>query len=177
MEKITVGIYGLGLIGGSIALAVKSFIPGSRVIGFGRDQEKLEKAKRLGIIDKYGDENSEVVGELDFFIIGTPVIKVSDVFFQYINYLSEDVIVMDVGSVKRPVIEGINKVNHRGLHFVSAHPMAGSEKSGLEFARYRFVQQKNCGGNRRRSGRNYACCKGFLEDFWGADCIGFCGFS
>ncbi len=142
MDKKIVGIYGLGLIGGSIALAVKALIPGSKIIGFGRDKEKLEMAKRLGMIDKIADENSEIVGELDIFIIGTPIETVSDIFFKYINNLSENVIVMDVGSVKRPVIAGINKINNRGIHFVSTHPMAGSEKSGLEYARADLFQKK-----------------------------------
>jgi prephenate dehydrogenase len=142
MEQKTFGIYGLGLIGGSIALAVKSAIRGSKVIGFGRDKEKLESAKRLGIIDAYADEKSEKVGDLDYFIIGTPTETVSQIFLSYMNQLSENVVVMDVSSVKRPVIEGIHKVNSKGLRFVSAHPMVGSEKSGLEFARADLFNKK-----------------------------------
>jgi prephenate dehydrogenase len=142
MENKTFGIYGLGLIGGSIALAVKSFIPGSKVIGFGRDIEKLETAKKLGMIDKCGTADSEEVGSLDYFIIGTPIDLVSDVFQQFMNRLPEEVIVMDVGSVKRPVLNSIEKVNSRGLQFVGAHPMAGSEKSGLEFARADLFDKK-----------------------------------
>jgi prephenate dehydrogenase len=142
MEKLTVGIYGLGLIGGSVALAVKSLLPGSKVIGFGRDQSKLETAKKRGIIDRIADENSEVVGDLDIFIIGTPIDRVGEVFARYAPALNEDVIVMDVGSVKRPVISDVAKVNGRGLTFVGTHPMAGSEKSGLEFARADLFDKK-----------------------------------
>jgi prephenate dehydrogenase len=142
MEKKTVGIYGIGLIGGSLALAVKAHIPGSKVIGFGRDIQKLETAKRLGMIDAFAGETDEVVGDLDFFIIGTPIETVSHIFAKYSNYLNEKVIVMDVGSVKRPVIENVSKVNSRGINFIGAHPMTGYEKSGLEFARDDLFDKK-----------------------------------
>lgn len=145
MDKKKFGIYGLGLIGGSIALAIKAFIPGSRVIGFGRDTQKLENAKKLGIIDSYGDENLEELADIEVFIIGTPVEQVGPVFAKYNNYFSEDVIVMDVGSVKRSVIADVRKVNTRGLNFISTHPMAGSEKSGLEFARADLFDKKIVG--------------------------------
>lgn len=142
MENKTVGIYGLGLIGGSIALAVKAYFPGSKVIGFGRDIQKLETAKNLGMIDKYSNPDADEVEKLNFLIIGTPAEMVSGVFSQFQNQLSEDVIVMDVGSVKRPVIQEIQKANTRGIQFFGAHPMAGSEKSGLEFARADLFDRK-----------------------------------
>ncbi len=142
MDKKTFGIYGLGLIGSSVALAVKSYIPESRVIGFGRNQEKLEKAHRLGIIDQIADDDPELIASMNYFIIGTPPELVGKVFAHYHGMFSDDVIVMDVSSVKRIVIEDVKKVNHRGLHFVGTHPMAGSEKSGMEFARADLFEKK-----------------------------------
>lgn len=142
MEKITVGIYGLGLIGGSIALAVRQHLPGSKVIGFGRDQSKLEAAKKLGVIDRAADEKSDLTGDLDFLIIGTPAEKVGEVFSRFAPGLREDVIVMDVGSVKRSVVTDVAKVNGRGITFIGTHPMAGSEKSGMEFARADLFDKK-----------------------------------
>lgn len=142
MENITVGIYGLGLIGGSVALAVKERIPGSKVYGFGRDVSKLQTAKKLGMIDAYGEEDSEFVQQLDVFIIGTPVDTVPLVFSKFMKNLPEDCITMDVGSVKRSVLDGVAKINTRKLCFVGAHPMAGSEKSGLEFARADLFEKK-----------------------------------
>lgn len=142
MDKITVGIYGLGLIGGSIALAVRSLVPGSKVIGFGRDQAKLEAAKKLGVIDKIADEKSDLVGDLDYLIIGTPAEKVGEVFARFAPGLREDAIVMDVGSVKRSVVADVAKINSRGITFIGTHPMAGSEKSGLEFARADLFDKK-----------------------------------
>ncbi len=145
MNRKKFGIYGLGLIGGSLALAIKSFIPGSKIVGFGRDTEKLDSAKKLGIIDKIAQESPEILEELDYFIIGTPIETIPDVFSKYMKSFSDDVIVMDVGSVKRPIINEINRINTRGLHFVSTHPMVGGEKSGLEFARADLFDKKIVG--------------------------------
>jgi prephenate dehydrogenase len=145
MNRKNFGIYGLGLIGGSLALAIKSFIPGSKIAGFGRDMEKLDGAKKLGIIDKIAQENSDFIEELDYFIIGTPIETIPEVFSRFMKNFSEDIIVMDVGSVKRPIINEINKINTRGLHFVSTHPMVGGEKSGLEFARADLFDKKIVG--------------------------------
>jgi len=139
------GIYGLGLIGGSLAIAIKTYIPDSKVYGFGRDANKLENAKNLGLIDGYGDENSPFVADLDFFIISTPIDTVPVIFSKFMPFLKEDVIVMDVGSVKRCVLEEVNKINLRNLYFVGTHPMTGSEKSGCEFARADLFDKKIVG--------------------------------
>jgi prephenate dehydrogenase len=142
MPKKVYGIHGLGIMGGSIALAIKTYLPDSKVIGFGRGKEKLMSAKRLGIIDEVSDNSPEMLASLDYFIIATPAQNVADVFAEYHNFLSDDVIIMDVASVKRIVIKEVNKINHRGLNFVGTHPMAGSEKSGMEFARADLFEKK-----------------------------------
>jgi prephenate dehydrogenase len=142
MENIRVGIYGLGLIGGSIALGVKSNFPGSKVIGFGRDLAKLESAKRLGIIDACSPDNPDDIASCDYFIIATPSELVGQTFARYMNSLSETCIVMDAASVKRQVLADVAKVNKRGLRFIGAHPLAGSEKSGVEFARSDLFEKK-----------------------------------
>lgn len=142
MTEHKCGIYGLGLIGASVALAVKNFSPDMKVVGFGRDQEKLDKARRLGIIDEIYDGNPESVGDLDFFIIGTPPETVGEIFSKFHNYFSDDCIIMDVASVKRNVIESVSAVNERQLHFIATHPMAGSEKSGMDFARADLFEKK-----------------------------------
>lgn len=140
--KQVVGIYGLGLIGSSVAVAVKTYFPNWKVVGLGRNEDKLEKARRLGIIDEVSQGDPESVDSLDYFIIGTPPELVAEVFNKYQNLLSENVIIMDVASVKRKVIEEVKEVNHRGLNFIGCHPMAGSEKSGMEFARADLFEKK-----------------------------------
>ena len=82
------------------------------------------------------------ISQLDFFVIATPAEKVAEVFAEFQNMFNEDVIVMDVSSVKRLVNNEVEKVNHRGINFVGCHPMAGSEKSGMEFARADLFEKK-----------------------------------
>ncbi|MCX7726341.1 MAG: prephenate dehydrogenase/arogenate dehydrogenase family protein [Chitinispirillaceae bacterium] len=142
MENIKVGIYGLGLLGGSLAMALKKFLPTSHIYGYGRNKEKLKDALERGIIDLYGDENSEELKELDFFIIGTPVGMIAKIFSSYMEMLSDKVIVMDVGSVKREVINSVSIVNSKRLKFVGTHPMAGGEKSGIEYAKAELFVNK-----------------------------------
>lgn len=145
MNTQVFGIYGIGLIGGSLALAIKAYIQGSKVYGFGRDVKKLENAKNLGIIDGYGTETSPFVSDLDYFIIATPVDTVPAVFAKFMPYLKDEVIIMDVGSVKRFILEEVSKINTRNLYFVGTHPMTGSEKSGYEFARADLFERKIVG--------------------------------
>ncbi len=142
MAQKVYGVYGLGLIGASVALAIKSSIADAKVIGFGRNKESLEKAKRLGIIDQVAEPDDEIVEEIEVLVIGTPAEMVAETFSKFHNHLSDDVIVMDVASVKRIVIDSVAKVNRRNLNFVGAHPMAGSEKSGMDFARADLFEKK-----------------------------------
>lgn len=156
------GLYGLGLIGSSVALAVKTYIPNTKVIGYGRNQEKLEKARRLGIIDQVGKDDPEEISKLDYFIIGTPPEIVGEVFQKYQNMFNENVIIMDVASVKRKVIEDVQANNHRGLSFVGTHPLAGSEKSGMEFARADLFEKKIVAV----TGEGKEEVLGEVRDFW-----------
>ncbi len=142
MAQRVFGVYGLGLIGASVALAIKQYIDDVKVIGFGRDKEKLEKARRLGIIDQVAEPGDEIVEKIEVLLIGTPAENVAATFALFHNHLSDSVVVMDVASVKRVVIESVAKVNQRNLSFVGAHPMAGSEKSGMEFARADLFEKK-----------------------------------
>ncbi|URA10206.1 prephenate dehydrogenase [Thermospira aquatica] len=143
MEFKKIGIYGLGLIGGSIGLAVKTYLPGYQVYGFGRNKDKLQNAKALGMIDGYAtDMDLDLIETLDIFIIATPPEEVAVIFERFMPSLKEDVIVMDVASIKRHVVDAVEKVNSRRLAFVGTHPMSGSEKAGLEFARADLFEKK-----------------------------------
>ncbi len=133
-NALTVGIYGLGLIGGSVALALRKARPDARVIGYGRNAEKLARALKTGLIDQAASPSDTVTAHLDIFLIATPADTVGPVFEDFQRFLPGSVIVMDAASVKETVQESVKLVNHRGLTFVAAHPMAGSEKTGHEAA-------------------------------------------
>ncbi len=142
MTKKVYGIYGLGMIGTSLALAIKANQPDAKVIGFGRDQNKLLQARRLGMIDQISEDDTDVIASLDMFVIATPADYVSEIFSKYMNLLSEKVVVMDVASVKRVVIDEVARLNKRELNFIGSHPLIGVEKSGMEFARADLFDKK-----------------------------------
>jgi prephenate dehydrogenase len=113
------------------------------VYGFGRNKEKLQNARALGMIDGYAtDMDLDLIENLDIFVIATPPEEVAGIFERFMPSLKDDVIVMDVASIKRHVLDSVARVNTRQLTFVGTHPMTGSEKSGLEFARADLFEKK-----------------------------------
>jgi prephenate dehydrogenase len=131
IEKIC--IIGVGLIGSSLAKALKNTGQAKFICGYGRDAARLEKAKELSIIDDYSIKLKEAVINSDIVIIATPVGSYEEVLVGIKPYLKSDTLVTDVGSTKRSVIEAAEKVFGNLPHnFIPAHPIAGKEKSGFE---------------------------------------------
>ena len=131
IEKIC--IIGVGLIGSSLAKALKNTGQAKFICGYGRDAARLEKAKELSIIDDYSIKLKEAVINSDIVIIATPVGSYEEVLGGIKPYLKSDTLVTDVGSTKRSVIEAAEKVFGNLPHnFIPAHPIAGKEKSGFE---------------------------------------------
>jgi prephenate dehydrogenase len=131
IEKIC--IIGVGLIGSSLAKALKNTGQVKFIYGYGRDTARLEKAKELSIIDDYSIKLKEAVINSDIVIIATPVGSYEEVLVGIKPYLKSDTLVTDVGSTKRSVIEAAEKVFGNLPHnFIPAHPIAGKEKSGFE---------------------------------------------
>ncbi len=131
IEKIC--IIGVGLIGSSLAKALKNTGQVKFICGYGRDAARLEKAKELSIIDDYSIKLKEAVINSDIVIIATPVGSYEEVLVGIKPYLKSDTLVTDVGSTKRSVIEAAEKVFGNLPHnFIPAHPIAGKEKSGFE---------------------------------------------
>ena len=131
IEKIC--IIGVGLIGSSLAKALKNTGQAKFICGYGRDATRLEKAKELSIIDDYSIELKEAIINSDIVIIATPVGSYEEVLVGIKPYLKSDTLVTDVGSTKRSVIEAAEKVFGNLPHnFIPAHPIAGKEKSGFE---------------------------------------------
>ncbi|MCB4791403.1 MAG: prephenate dehydrogenase [Elusimicrobia bacterium] len=140
MKKIA--IIGVGLIGGSLGMALKSREkPAYKITGIGRRLDRLRLAKKLGAVDNYTLDWQEGLKRADIVIVSTPVDLIAQTVKKIIPYLKESAIISDVGSVKGPVIKEVNKVlsearkkYKRSIPFVGAHPMAGSEKTGVQFA-------------------------------------------
>ena len=129
------GVIGCGLMGGSFALALKRAGLVKRVIGYSKSPSTTEKAKKLGVIDTVAESALLAVSGSDIVLIAVPV-AATEATFKAIRHLIEPgVLVMDVGSTKRDVVDAARRVlKERIESFVPAHPIAGKEAAGIEHA-------------------------------------------
>jgi prephenate dehydrogenase len=130
----TIAIIGAGLIGGSLGMAAKRRLLARRIIGIGRTEQKMMRAKILGAIDDYSLDFETGASEADLVVICTPVRLVVPTLERIASGLKEGAIVTDVGSTKREIVAGAEAVIPEGRYFVGGHPMAGSEQSGIDAA-------------------------------------------
>ncbi len=126
-----ISVIGLGLIGGSLAIALKNIKKDIIVTGFDRDPESVSIALYRKIIDIAAGSYKEAVTDADLVIIATPVRLIADIAFEIKDHLKPDTIVTDVGSAKLNIVEKINKIFPKGVIFIGGHPMAGSENEGV----------------------------------------------
>jgi len=127
-------IFGVGLIGGSLALALKEAGVVGEVVGCGRGKPNLEKALELGIIDRYERDPVKAVEGADVVFMATPVKTLGTVTSQCLPGLKAGAIITDGGSVKEDVVTAIEPLLPNGIFFVPGHPIAGTENSGAEAA-------------------------------------------
>ena len=131
MKKVC--IIGIGLIGGSLAKAIKKTHQSEIVFGYGRDEERLERAQKGNLIDQYSKNMGEVLDGANMVIIATPVGSYESILKEMKPHISEDMVISDVGSTKVSVIEAVKAVFDGVFdNFIPAHPIAGKEKSGFE---------------------------------------------
>lgn len=140
----TVGIYGVGLLGGSIGMALKERCPDTNVVGIGRSKEKLQKAKALKAIDTYTCDPDEIPNSLDLLIVCTPVSGLHNHLKRALPSLKEGAVITDVGSTKATVVEQCESLVGNQYRFVGSHPMAGSHKTGVDAASADLFVKKVC---------------------------------
>ncbi|MCE5324564.1 prephenate dehydrogenase [bacterium] len=137
----TVAIVGVGLIGGSLGMAMKKHDLAGRVIGIGRTEQKLMRAKILGAIDDYSLDLDNGAADADLIVICTPVCLIAPSLKRMASSIKPGAIVTDVGSTKSRVIKEVEAVLPEGIFFVGGHPMAGSEQAGVESASADLFQE------------------------------------
>nr|WP_275296972.1 prephenate/arogenate dehydrogenase family protein [Jannaschia sp. Os4] len=123
---------GLGLIAGSMSLAMRRTGLAGEVVGTSRSRATRETAREIGLVDHVFDTAAEAVEGADLVVIATPIGAMEAVAREIAPHLKPGATVTDVGSVKRRVIEAVAPHLPDGVHFVPAHPMAGTEHSGPE---------------------------------------------
>lgn len=129
------GVIGCGLMGGSFALALKRAGLARRVVGYSKSPSTTERARRLGIIDAAAESALLAVSGSDIVIMAVPVAATEGTLRAIRQLVEPDVLVMDVGSTKRDVVDAARRVlRERIASFVPAHPIAGKEASGIEHA-------------------------------------------
>jgi prephenate dehydrogenase len=131
--KIT--IIGIGLIGGSLGLALKEKNIAKRIIGVGRRSESLKIALENKEVDEITTDLAKGVKDADLVVIATPLEVTVETFKKIIPHLKAECVVTDVGSVKEPILKEIKET-----FFVGGHPLAGSEKRGPRAARADLFQ-------------------------------------
>lgn len=129
-EKVSV--LGLGLLGGSLARAMKSRGLCGSVTGLGRTPERLAYALANGIADVAVTDPAVAVRGAGLVVIATPVGLIPAMIDAIAAHLQPGAVVMDVGSTKVSIVEHAERVLPEGVHFVGCHPMAGSENNGVE---------------------------------------------
>ncbi len=136
-------VVGVGLIGGSFALALRRVGMVDHIVGMGRSPENMQRALELGIIDEQANDFSAALSGADFVLLAIPVKQTAHVMQQMAPYLESCTLISDVGSTKQNVVEAarINLGRHI-QRFIPAHPIAGTEFSGAEAAFPELFQDK-----------------------------------
>ncbi len=148
MQWETVTIVGVGLIGGSIGLALNERRLAQNIIGVGRRPEALRQARLMGAATETQTELEPALARADLIVVCTPVETVADVVRLALEKSPSHALITDVGSVKAKIVLEVNRA-HAELQaknaaspaskampeFIGSHPMAGSEKTGVEFAK------------------------------------------
>ncbi|MFQ5468970.1 MAG: prephenate dehydrogenase [Gammaproteobacteria bacterium] len=129
-------IIGVGLIGGSLAAAVKKANPAVKIVGCGRNEANLQKAVDLGVIDHYETDIQTAVSWAEIVVVAVPLGAMRNVFTSMLAGLPDNAVVTDVGSAKGSVVNEVREtMGDLFSRFVPAHPIAGSEKSSVLHAR------------------------------------------
>ncbi|ARU31964.1 prephenate dehydrogenase [Sulfuriferula sp. AH1] len=137
-------LFGVGLIGGSVALALKQAGAVGEVVGVGRSTANLEDAIKLGIIDRIAADAADAVRDADVVLLAVPVGQMAGIMQTIAPHLAAHAIVTDAGSTKQDVAALMQQ--HLGAHLaycVPAHPIAGAELSGASAARADLYQSRN----------------------------------
>ena len=165
-----IAVIGLGLLGGSIVLAVSRIWPGVRTTGYTHRPGTLRKARRLLTAARIVDDIKESVSGADLVIIATPIYSFEEIFQTIGGSLRRGCIVTDVGSTKVLPHRWAAKYLPKSVYYVGSHPIAGSEQRGVEFARDDLFERAACILTKTKNTRNASLQ--VLKRFWSS--LGCC---
>ena len=164
-QKITLA--GVGLLGGSLGLAVKEHRLAKKVDGLVRRSASITECDKLGVVDHATRDPLRAVENADLLVLCTPLARMREVLQQMLPALKPGALVTDVGSAKAGVVEDLEPlVADAGGHFVGSHPMAGAEKMGPSAARADLFVNAVCVLTPTRQSSPDAVAR--IETFWKA---------
>lgn len=137
-------IIGVGLIGASFALALKQHRLCDEVVGCGRREDNLRRAEEKKIIDSYELDPVKACGDAGLVLFATPVGSFIDIAKKIRDSLRKDAIVTDVGSVKEKLVQDMEALMPEGVFFIGGHPIAGSDRSGIDTATAEIFKKADC---------------------------------
>ena len=133
LERLAV--IGVGLIGGSLALALRRAGAAGSIAGYDRDSDSLARAVSMGVLDEGAHSAAEAARGADLVVLAVPVRAIAPVMRELAQSLGPDAVVTDVGSTKADVVRTArSELRERFVRFVPGHPIAGRESSGVDFA-------------------------------------------
>jgi len=164
LKNITV--IGLGLLGGSITQASLRAFSGVKVIGFTHRASTRRKARAMKVASKVVDDIGESVSGAELIVLATPISTFAEIFEQIRDSLPAGCIVTDVGSTKVQPHKWASKFLPKDVHYVGSHPIAGSERRGVEFSRDDLFDGASC--VLTKTGKTDTKAIERLKDFWKA---------
>ncbi len=162
-----ISLIGVGLLGGSLGLAIRQRRLAGRVEGYVRRAARVAQCQRLGVVDAATLDLRAAVTEADLIILCTPIGQMREVSARMASSVRPGAIVTDVGSVKASVIQELEPLfAGAGAHFVGSHPMAGAEKMGVGAAQPELFAEAICAITPTMNSNPQAVSK--VEEFWRA---------
>jgi prephenate dehydrogenase len=145
LERLeTVAIIGVGLIGGSVGLALRGRGLAQHVVGIGRDADRLSRALELGAIDRATTDLERGIAAAEVAVVCTPVTEIAAQACRAAEGGPDDLLVTDAGSTKRRIVEAVERHARGASAFVGGHPIAGSERAGVAHARGDLFEGRTC---------------------------------
>ena len=159
-----VSVVGMGLLGASMTLTIKRDLPRIKVVGYSHRCETRQKSRQNGLAHEIAENLTDAVQNSDLVILATPIQTFQDYFIEMVPCLKDGAIVTDVGSTKSLSHCWAKKHLPKRVFYVGSHPIAGSEKRGLEYARDDLLTGSACILT-KTAGTDAASVK-VLEKFW-----------
>ena len=167
MQWQKIALIGVGLLGGSLGLAIKQRRLASSVLGYVRRPASVTECEMLGVVDRASMEMKEVAGGADLVVLCTPLGQMKEIAESMAGVLKPNALVTDVGSVKGPVVQELEPIFAQfGAEYVGSHPMAGAEKTGAAAARADLFVKAVCAVTPTANSTPEAVAS--IEDFWRA---------